>query len=244
MNCQSCKKKVSTIDIYCLSCGVPTEGYKAHFKIKDVLQTAKHLSKSNVKSLLFSNIAFSLILFLALYFINNNFISDNVWIKYVLINVLVITVVPFLFLPFGQILPPDVRSKMSEWQCYTKFVQLSFCVALYFFILKVVCQGDPILNLVRLVMVCWGIAIVFPVPYIIFTRDEPLWSSIKRAYIAGKYLRWHQFLLSIIIAGLYLLSVCLLLIPMPTTMRYANHVMYVWYTKQEEFQLYEKHKDY
>jgi hypothetical protein len=112
---------------------------------------------------------------------------------------------------------------------YPKFLFFILLIVLYFAFLKLICQGDPILNLVRLVLILWGLAIAFPVPMLIINREESVFQSVKKGYIAGKYLRWHQ---------INLIALSLFNLP------YLNDIFNVWYKKQEEFKLYERDNDY
>ena len=250
MVCKSCKKKLSTIDIYCLSCGVPTEGYREQFRLKKIIGLAKEGCSLDKTNNIFYVISVALVMIAFVYIVENNFISESYWVNYISMNLFMVLFVPLLMLTFGagrrelEAGSLETGFIFAFKKYYMKLVIFVFLVVFYFFILRVICQGDPILNLVRLILVCWGIAIVFPVPFLIFSRDESVFCSIKKAYIAGKYLRWHQFSLSFVLAGMLLLSVLLVLVPLPYSMRFTGHLLRVWYNKQDEFQLYDKSKDY
>ena len=262
MVCKSCKKKLSNLDIYCLSCGVPAESFKEHFGIKKIIGLAKDACRADKTNNFIYIIPVALVLIAFVYVVENGFIGDSYWVNYIAMNGFMVFYVPLLILAFGggnTSQPPPNPSSLEGrktignrpywWvfafkKYYLKLVMFVFLVVFYFFALRVICQGDGMLNLVRLVMVCWGIAIVFPVPFLIFTRDESVFASLKRAYIAGKYLRWHQFCLSVVMAFVLLVSVILVLIPLPYGMRFSGHLMRIWYEKQDEFSLYDKGRDY
>jgi len=246
MICKLCKKKTIDTDIYCLTCGKATDSYKEQFRIKKTLQEAKVSAKSEGNNLIFYYIPIAVVLIALAYISSHDILTDSHWINYILFNVSAILIVPLLILPFCLVIREreDISGLKQAFAYYPKLLLFVALIALYFFALKIICQGDPILNLVRLILVLWGIAIAFPVPFLIFTRNECVFKSIRRGYIAGKYLRWHQFGLSLILGVLLLASVLLLLIPLPVTMNFAGHLMYVWHKKQGEFQLHDKPKDY
>ena len=246
MVCKSCKKNITEIDIYCLSCGTPTENYKQHFSIKKTLQAAKAAAKADNVNLIFYYIPIALVLIVLVCITGYNVLSESYWLNYALLNISAIFIVPLLILPLSLVTKEkDDTPRLSQaLKYYPKLLVFVALIALYFFALRTICQGDPILNLVRLVLVLWGIAIAFPVPFLIFTRDEAVFKSIKRGYIAGKYLRWHQFGMSLVLGSLLLVSIPLALVPLPTVMNFTGHLMYIWHKKQDEFQLYDKQKGY
>jgi hypothetical protein len=224
--------------------------------LKKILGLAKNSYKSD-KSQNFIVVAISsLVLLTILYFTEYNFFSDTYWTNYIFLNLSLVFIAPLLILSSIGINGNPLALK----KYYLKFVFFVLVIVLYLFILKLICQGDPILNLVRLVLICWGFAIIFPVPYLIFTRNESVLKSIARAYIAGKYMRWHQFMLCLIVSLVLILPISiafllfsdvilsvilfLLILPIPSAIQFSGHLMMAWNAKQEEFQLYDKQKDY
>jgi hypothetical protein len=233
MICKSCKCKVDDIDIYCKACGKPTENGKKQFKVGHILKDATKDTRPIMNGNIFAFIVIViLVLFGSVYLLNFHIQIQSEWIKYLVLNALLVVVLPLLILPLANVATADDSEKI-HYRYYTRLLVLIGCMAIYFGILKIVCQGDPILNLVRLVLVLWGLAIVFPVPFLIFTSEEPVFKLIRKAYIAGKYLRWHQFYLCMICGVRYLISY-----------RYVGKVMFCWYQKQEKFRLYDRMSDY
>ena len=241
LHCKNCKAKLADIDIYCLMCGRPTEEYKKQFKLSEILKSAKSKTalEPHVNIIYYITIAF--VFFSVIYLFVFDLINISYWIDYINLNIIMIFLCPLLILPLANILDNE---RKIQFKYYPKLVIFTFFMALYFFVLKIVCQGDPILNIVRFVMVLWGVSIVFPVPFLIFTKSDSVIKLILKGYIAGKYLRWHQLSLSLILGIKLLFSAVLLFIPFSTTMVYASNVMLIWYQKQEKFELYDKDKNY
>ena len=241
MFCKNCKAKLTSIDIYCKGCGRPTESFKSQFKVFDVLR----LASKQVSDATFSNNIYNIVVTLAIIWVvfifSFNFLSLSYWTSYFLFNLAMVLLCPLLMIPLASVVE---KEKKLQFNFYPKLLLLTFFVAFYFFILRIVCQGDPILNLVRLVMVLWGLAIAFPLFFLIFKRSEGFMVLLAKAYIAGKYLRWHQFCLCVILGLRLLASVILIFIPFSRSMNFTANVMYIWYQKQEEFELYDKNKDY
>ena len=266
MICKTCKKKNDQLDLYCLHCGTPSESYKLHFKVSEILKRSNEAAKKQKSNFHFYYIIVALIILLAVYLANFNIISDNYLFNYVFLNISMVILLPILMLPFSPPLseggkgaipplteggrgaiPPLTEGGRGElFKFYPKLLIFTLIVVLYFAFLKLICQTDPILNLVRLVLVVWGIAIVFPVPFLIFNdnNNTNIIRIIYKAYNAGKYLRWQQFSLCFILAIMNSVAVLLLLIPLPSTLNFTANVMNIWHQKQQDFMLYDKNKDY
>ena len=251
MICKSCKKKVEDTDIYCLSCGLPLERYRQQFNLKKVIKQANDSAKNQNNTFFTFNVVLGIVLVGVIcwtLYIG----SANKCVPYIVQNLLIIFIAPLFMLQFAAI-PEDRKTEISLLQTkkhYPRLLFFTFLVAFYFFFLKFICEGffislaDPILNLVRLVLVLWGLAIAFPVPMLIIKRDEPVIKLIYRGYIAGKYLRWHQFSLCVMMGAMSMISCVFLFLFLPTNMRFNSHLLNVWYKKQEEFKLYDRKSDY
>jgi hypothetical protein len=219
--------------------------------------------KSNKDHHLKYNLLVGLFFLTIIFVVENNFISNLHWVNYSIINISAILFVPFLILPF--IIVRNNSSKLN-FNLYPKFMLFITIICFSLFILKMICRGDAILNIVRFLLILWSISCFFPTIFIIFNNDEPVLKSIRKAYIAGKYLRWHQFTLSVFVSSPTLAMIVFLLIlntqlelshhiltlptlfiislTIPYSLRLAAHTMAIWYEKQKEFNLFSKHKDY
>lgn len=248
MICKSCKRKVEDLSVYCCNCGVPSETFKERFCVKKILN--EKLSKSvNYRKVPF---LYYLIIVILLLFVCYqslyNILNFTESIKYLFDNIAFIIIVSLYFLPFSLFKDDKIEENRNNFNSifkyYPKILFLTFIIAFYFFLLKLICQGDPILNLARLVLVLWGLSIFFPVLFLIFNKNESVFILIKKAYIAGKYLRWQQFCIVLCLGMLNLIGIIALFIPLIHVVPYTANVMRLWYEKQEEYKLYDKDKDY
>ncbi|MCL2065043.1 MAG: hypothetical protein FWG98_11850 [Candidatus Cloacimonetes bacterium] len=278
MICNNCKKKLSPIDLYCINCGVPSEGYRQQFNIKTIIKESIENSKNQQSSNNFYYIGVTIVLLLIIYLTHFQVISSMFWFNYLFINISMIFLSPLLLMPLASIYTPvaplplkkdESKSKTANLtehkklsdtkRYYPQLVLFVLILVLYFAVLKLICQGDPILNIVRFILVLWGLSIAFPVPFLIFSINNQkeenkekisqqncknIFYLYKRGYYAGKYLRWHQLTLCLVCGILNLLSILLILVPLPATINFTGNVMYIWHKKQEQFSLYNKDKDY
>ncbi|HPY96212.1 MAG TPA: zinc ribbon domain-containing protein [Candidatus Cloacimonadota bacterium] len=209
MNCKKCKGKIPANSIFCNHCGTATsfvkENLSASKTIREVFST---YSKHNSKHISFSLITFifSVVpLILGLYLLHRYFVNIRPFFYYAL-NLLVIS----LFMPFWLIAlakEDDFFSKSSHISEYFALLrhyptQLALCIisSLYLLLLKLICQGDPILNLVHFILIIYGLAIVLHVPSMMFENPICPIKVIKKAYTFGKHtIRWQNVYLSIFI---------------------------------------------
>ena len=251
MICKSCKKKVEDIDIYCLSCGLPLDRYRQQFCLKKAVKQANDSAKNQSNTFFPFNVILGIVLVTVICL--TTFMSGaNKAVSYLIQNILIIFIAPIFMLQLAAV-PEDKKTEIKLSQTkkqYPRLLFFTFLVALYFFFLKFICEGffislaDPILNLVRFVLILWGLAIVFPVPMLIIKKEESVIKLIQRGYIAGKYLRWHQFSLCVMLGILSIISCIFLFLFLPTNMRFNSHLLSIWYKKQEEFKLYDRKSDY
>ena len=253
MICKSCRKKVDDIDIYCLGCGFPLDRFKQQFSLKKIIKQTNDSTRNQTNTNFLYNVVLGVILAVVICVTSFKIISPSTIINYIVQNALIILIAPFFMLQLA-IVKEDKKTDISISQTlrhYPRLLLFTFWVALYFFFLKFICEGffisfaDPILNLVRLVLVLWGLAIVFPVPMLIIRyEDTPVLKLILKGYIAGKYLRWHQFSLIVMLGTMSIVSCLFVFLFFPTNIRFTTHLMNIWYKKQEEFKLYDRKSDY
>jgi hypothetical protein len=245
MLCKKCRVKIADIDIYCQSCGTPSESYKKQFRLQAILQSAKD-AKMPIESsfgIYTISIAILIVAIVVVFGFSVVLPALSETASYYILNASLVFVIPLLILPLQNTIDPRVGFRI-DFSHYPRLALFVFFVAIYFWFLKLICQGDPILNLVRVILVLWGLAIVFPVPYLIFSKDEPVHKLIYKAYLGGKYLRWHQFFLSCILAFRLIVSALLVFALFPSAIQNVFFTMRSWHQRQESFLLYDKDKNY
>jgi hypothetical protein len=243
MVCKGCKTKLAELTIYCEACGRPTESFREQFSVSTILTKAKTIPTKLINN---SRWLISLLVLICLCLIVFSLIELPIcyWTRYILTNATCILFTPVLLsLLRLSIAPNDNLRELLKH--YPRLLLFTFLCAFYLFFIKMVCTAfsvmsyDPILNLVRLVLVLWGIAIVYPVPMLLFTRNDSVIRSMYRAYIAGKYTRWQQFYLSFLSAFRIVLSPIF-----PSNFLFVSRTMHIWLIQSEKFGLYEKNRDY
>ncbi|MCB5250930.1 MAG: hypothetical protein RBS16_01615 [Candidatus Cloacimonadales bacterium] len=209
MNCKKCKAKLQNNSIYCDKCGVPTDFVKTNlssFKtIKEVFTDPeasmnKHIGYSFIVFLLSILPAFILLQLITAYLKN-----IHPFFFYAL-NLLAIA----LFAPFWTIAiakETDYLKSPSRIKDYFKLIRfypsqlfLSIIAMLYLLLLKLICQGDPILNLVHFILILYGLAVIIHAPSIMFDQQINAFAALRKSYVFGKHtIRWQNFFLSVTI---------------------------------------------
>lgn len=170
--------------------------------------------------------------------------------RYWLNNGILLLLVPLALVPFafskesyagGFTILQFIRG-LRYYPAYFLFVLVSL---LFFLLLKIICTGfllglatDPILHLVRLILVLYWLAVIMPVPFLIVRRGMNPLRAIRTAYKAGEETRWQQFYLLLFallanIAGLVLIVIGLLV-----SLPFAYYLLERYYQRMEEYELF------
>ncbi len=214
MNCKKCKSKLEANSVYCNQCGSPTGFVKEHLSAFKTFSEVYNAYKNNMgKHFSISFIAFLLSVLpviIGIYFVQQYFHQLNPFLFYAMNLAVLMVFVPFWIIPLaknGNYL--DTASSISDFGTFIKHypatLMLSFISVIYLLFLKLICQGDPILNLVHLVLVIYGLAIILHVPSLIFDRKQSPWLALKTAYVSGKHsIRWQNVFIVMILTLLNL----------------------------------------
>ncbi len=219
MVCKKCKAKCEENSIYCEQCGHPTGIVKEQYSSikfffseysKNKSNYTKHIGYSFV-ALIFGILPISLSIWFS---VKTNFI-ENELIRYFVSNLLFLIFIPFLLTPFSNKNGFEQESNsftqyFKNLSAYGRYFLLTLIGIVYLMFFKFICQGDAILNLVRLVMVIYGIAIILPVSYLMENREMNVIQGVKKGYQSGKHtVRWQYFFLSFL---LFILNIVGLLV--------------------------------
>ncbi|MCD4650190.1 MAG: hypothetical protein K8S56_00155 [Candidatus Cloacimonetes bacterium] len=201
IKCWKCSTVLGS-EFFCPHCGTETDFIEHNLSARQEITSDWKRFRKIDKSFRFS-VFFILVILLPLGVVAW-FTRSNYWLN----NMALLVLTPFALVPFS--LPNDTFSisayvkSLRYYPSYLGFVAISI---VYFFVLKVVCTGeplyslvyDPILHLVRLVMVLYWIAVILPAPVLIAKYGVNPWQAIMIAYKAGKNTRWQQFFLAVIL---------------------------------------------
>jgi len=236
MICKNCAGVMEQIDTYCAHCGTPNPLFQESFCVLDVLKEAQKESRQapNYFGYFF---CVGVMCLLAIFILTNISFGSEA-LHYCVLNVLYCLLIPLFIIPLSTL--SQQQSLITAFRYYPKLVGVVFFFCLYLLFLKLICRGDPILNIVRFILILWGLAIIFPIPFLVFHDPDSVVKIIIKAYRAGKYLRWHQFFLGLVLALLNCGGAILLLIYFPKSMMYTGRVMSLWYQKQHEYRLFNR----
>ncbi|MEA1972640.1 MAG: hypothetical protein U9N34_05030 [Candidatus Cloacimonadota bacterium] len=202
MRCKKCREKVDENEIYCHNCGQATELLDNELSAKkNFIKNLKYYKENFSKYLLLSSFwvftqFFPLIL--ALVWFHYNPISENIFIKYLINNIIILVIIPNMLVSFSAINNNDLSIKgyFTHYDIYPKMFLFTLVNVLYYAFIRLICTGDPILNIVWLILSIYWVAINIPTIYLLINRDLSVFKAIKLSYQAGKETRWQQFFLA------------------------------------------------
>ena len=116
---------------------------------------------------------------------------------------------------------------------------------IYFALLKIICTGyslniavDPILHIVRLIMVLYWIAIIVPTPILMIRKKMNPISAIILSIKAGKETRWQQFFIAVFIFILNIVGTALVGLGLLVTIPLSYVLLERYYLQMDEFELF------
>lgn len=200
MRCKHCNAKYDDLSLWCPECGTASGLLKTDLSaIRCIKETWGNYQKQEHKPYPFA--VFSLLLFIlplsiAYWFSVKIDVSTTPFINYLLDSAIYIILAAFALVPFTAIAEAEelsIRSYGKALKHYPTWLFFSFVGWFGLFAFKYICIGDPILNLVRLVLVLYWFAIIIPVPGLIAVEKKSVLGALKIAYKQGADTRWQQF---------------------------------------------------
>lgn len=261
--CGRCDTSLDNTQIYCYECGEPTDVLKndlSAFKtIKSVWESYSPGKSRNFSFSIFYFFVLLVPLFL-LVFNNHNIyrlvssLISRLQIPvpgilsghglYLLTNLLLLIFLPLLFIPFsfqseggkGSFKIDGYFSRLNDYPMYFLFILLN---VVYFFLLKVITTSvDPILNLVRFIMVLYWLAIVVPLPHFMAHKRLNIWKSWLAVYKGGKETRWQQFFILLFCTVINAIGLALLGLGLLITIPFTISVLEAYYLRMEQYNLF------
>ncbi|MBN1949459.1 MAG: hypothetical protein JW784_06915, partial [Candidatus Cloacimonetes bacterium] len=158
---------------------------------------------------------------------------------------------PLLIIPFslpgpfsGN--PMTIRSYFRHLGYYPNYLFFIFLSILYFFVLKVVCTGyllnlatDPILNLVRLILIIYWLVIISPTPLLMARKKINAVQAIIICYKAGDQTRWQQFYLLLLLLLINILGAALAGLGLLITIPFTYFALEKYFLSMENYKLFE-----
>ncbi len=249
MRCRYCKEKLALHDIWCVSCGRQTELVKKDLSAwNSLLKTWQNYKKSighnfpvGIVYIVFGVIPLVLIIWLVQYGLAE--ISDP--LKLLLRNTLVIIFLPLLISPLKNVCHKEsydfsIKQLWFSFQSYLRYLWFSFIVLAFYVIIYYICKGDPILNLVWLVLIQYWIVIIIPVPVLMERFKIGPLKSLYLSYKYGHDIRWNIYLLAIILTVINALAFVLGLICLAITIPFSLYAIRDFADKMIEYEVYSR----
>lgn len=221
MRCPHCNEKLANHDLWCVKCGKQTE------LIAKDLSAIKNLNASwnnykpvkgvNLPVGIWATLTGFLPMLALIWLLNHTLPAIGLWPFLALHTVIWTLFLPVLFVPFRAVCKNDgykvtIRDVFKSFKSYFRYLIFSLVSVLFYLVIFLICQGDPILNLVWLVLVLYWVAIVLPVPVIMERYDLNALNAVKLSYRYLGDLRWNIFMLALILALANVLALLLLII--------------------------------
>ena len=240
LTCSRCDTKLDGNQIYCHECGEPTSVLKHDLSAKQIIQNTWNSYMSNKGQ----NYSFAIFYFFVL-LVPLAIIVYHTHTNYYLHNLILLLFLPLLLIPMaiksnkGQdaLTIPAYFANLKSYPVMFLFVLLNI---VYFFLLKAVTTSvDPILNLVRLIMVLYWIAIVFPLPHLMLRKKVNFLNGWRSVYKKGKETRWQHFFVYLFLAIINLFGLALVGIGLLITIPFSFAVIEAYYEEMDSHKLFD-----
>ncbi|MFO7660240.1 MAG: hypothetical protein R6V77_04945 [Candidatus Cloacimonadaceae bacterium] len=177
--------------------------------------------------------------------LNHTLPSMGLWPFLALHTVIWTIFLPVMFVPFRAVCKSDsykidVRDYFSSFKSYFRYLMFSLISVLFYLAIFLICQGDPILNLVWLVLVLYWVAIVLPVPVIMERFNLNAFKAVKLSYKYLGDLRWNVFLMALILTVANFLAILLLVIGLAVVLPFTWFAIRDYVDKLIENEVIEK----
>ncbi len=243
----NCNEQLELHAIFCPKCGEPTKALSTDLSAKQNLNEVWEQFKT-IKSKFYATALFVIIPFFAIivgiYFRNN--LAEMIKIdQYYFTNLMLLLFIPLLLIPFAS--KPNFSKNLTfKFQFYPKMFLVVLMNILYFFILKIICIGyhlnlfvDPILHLVRVVLVLYWITIMIFVPILVIRKKiNPIKAAVA-CYKASAETRWQQFFLVLQVTFVNVIGVLFFGIGLIISLPLSYILIENYFAKLEQYQLFD-----
>ncbi len=251
MRCQHCNEKLAVHDLWCAKCGKRTEVLSKHLSATKSLNETWNKYKAvrgvNFPTGIWAALLGALPLIILVWLLNFGLPQLPFW-QYILIHSVVwILFVPLLIVPFQAVTAIDdnripVGSYFRSYKFHFRFLPLVFVSVVFYLAIFFVCQGDPILNLVWLVLVLYWIPIVLPVPVLMYRYKVGSFKAIAMSYKHAGDVRWNTFLLAMILALANVIAAICLIVGLAVTIPFTWLAIRDYVDRLIEHELFEDRK--
>ncbi len=252
-----CNYELNEHDIFCPKCGTPTNALSTKLSAKqNIKEVWKTFTKTKNKYIPFSlvMIFLSYIPILLSFLFKTKFaalLNINVYFAE---NILYLFTIPLALVPFASEenflkIPLKPDSFFRNLKAYFSMLIFVFLNLLYFFLLKVICAGyllnilvDPILHIVRFILVLYWLVIVMPAPLLILRKKVNPIKAIVLSYKASAETRWQQFFILVYLFVINILGGIIFLVGLVYTIPLIYILIEKYYFRLDEYQLFEDNR--
>jgi len=243
---RTCNEKLEEHQIFCHKCGEPTEALagplSAKVNLKQVWNEFKTTKARFYPFSIFIILTAFLLIGLAVYFTRGNYFQTNLALLFI---------VPFALIPLSfeeNFISNHFTINMffGKLKYYPVFFLFTLINIIYFALMKIICTGyslniavDPILHIVRLIMVLYWIAIIVPTPILMIRKKINPVSAIILSIKAGKETRWQQFYIAFFVFILNIVGAALIGLGLLVTIPLSYVLIERYYLRMDEFELFD-----
>ena len=255
---QKCNYQLSEYDIFCPKCGTPTNALSTKLSAKmNIKEVWYKYSPQKGKYFAFSIfMLFTAFLLIFLSYLLKEQVADLLHINvYFAENILYLFTIPLALIPFASKEdfiknPLKISSFIKNLKYYPLMWFFVLINILYFFLLKVICTGyllkmlvDPILHIVRFIMVLYWLVIVMPAPLLIVRKKVNPVSAIILSYKASAETRWQQFFILLYLFAINVIGLLLFVAGSIVTIPVAYILIEKYYFRMDEYHLFDKKEE-
>jgi hypothetical protein len=238
MVCSKCYKELQSDDLFCHECGEPTKVLKKDLSAsrnwRETWADFKDRKGENYPFAIFFVFVILVPLFLIIIFLRESYLITNL----ALLLFLPLAFVPFAVPIMGERMPITIGKYLRNLKHYPKLFLFVLVNIVYFFLLKVITSSvDPILNLVRLIMVLYWIAVIVPYPHLLLRKKVNPLKGLLIVYRGGKETRWQQFFICVYLVVVNIIGLAILGIGLLVTVPYTIAVLERYYLQMERLGL-------
>jgi len=247
MRCSHCNEKTASHDLWCVKCGKYTEVISQDLSAKKSLNSSwnkyKTFRGSNLPAGILAALTGMIPLCILIWLQNYTLLALPTWQMVVLSNIVWLFFIPVMLVPFSAVCRKDdyeigVRDFFASFKSYFKYFMLSLVSVLFYLIIFYLCKGDPILNIVWLVLVVYWIAIVLPLPILMERYEINALKALKIAYKQAGDVRWNIFLMAIILVIANILATLLFVIGLAITLPFTWFAIRDYVDKLIEYEVF------
>lgn len=201
MRCKHCNTQINNSDIYCPKCRKKTQSIKENFLILNVFKES-YAEVKNPQNYSFAfNLFFAAVTFIFLTLLGFHYFSfsyANDWTRYFIENAIFLVFVPLLLIPFSiQNVVMEIgygkELKGYIFKLLPKYYLFVLVNIIIFALYKFLCIGDPVLRLMRVILVLWWLAVLVPIPVLLTKYKLNLYKITRLSLKGFEDLRWQMF---------------------------------------------------